>query len=97
MRTVSYGKQLEFLHCMDAFTQESRPLVDFLCRKVRENPRYSYYGSMRYLLPANEKELELEGKTLDEFADLWETGNYRWNIRRVRLSPGWRRSCRIRV
>ena len=71
LRTVSYGKQLEFLHCMDAFTQESRPLVDFLCRKVRENPRYSYYGSMRYLLPANEKELELEGKTLDEFADLW--------------------------
>lgn len=36
METVSYGAQLSFLHCMDAFEEESRPMVEFLSAYTME-------------------------------------------------------------
>ena len=70
LSTVSYGKQLEFLHSMEAFTPESRPLAEFLCRRVKEDPNYSYYRSFGFTYRGNNRELELSREALDEFTDL---------------------------
>lgn len=42
----AYGQKLKFVHTMEMFDPESRPLVDFLTNWVREN--YDRYRSMSY-------------------------------------------------
>lgn len=42
---VEYGKGLAFYHCLDAFTPESRPLVEFVVELV--NTYRDYYGQFR--------------------------------------------------
>ena len=42
---VEYGKNFAFYHCLDAFTRESRPLVEFVVELV--NTYRDYYGQFR--------------------------------------------------
>ena len=59
-----YGKELEFYHTLDAFSQESRPMVEFLIAEIRNpsqpSPQYWYYNrSNRYL--------DITGGNMDAF------------------------------
>lgn len=61
----AYGKQLKFIHMLEAFAPKSKKMVRFICDWVDENKNkyfsYGYYGStykdVRYL-PLSTKELE---------------------------------------
>lgn len=72
-----YGKGLEFIHSISAFTPAVQPLVRFLQKLSQENDRYAgaeeydrdsfyyrYYVSERVSLP---RQLTLSGRYLDEF------------------------------
>ncbi len=67
--TVEYGKQLRFLHHLDAFAPASRPLVQFLLRCVVEHQYLAggYYTYARAL----GRELPLSPAQLDAFFELF--------------------------
>ena len=63
MTRYAYGKQLEFVHTMEAFTPDSVKLVDFLIRWAAHNDEgyyygYQYYGQRGRDLPLEKDELE---------------------------------------
>ena len=62
----AYGKQLEFVHDRSAFAPESLPLVDYLCRAVRESRRAAQRVG---LLPVFRDGFSLSA---DEFADQFD-------------------------
>lgn len=70
LNTVSYGKKLEFLHCMEAFDEESKPLVHFLNHYV-SNGELEYYRRYGISMRGNEKEVTLDEAQLDEFMELY--------------------------
>lgn len=43
-----YGAQLSFLHCMDAFEEESRPMVEFLSAYTMERGSCYQIGTGSY-------------------------------------------------
>lgn len=79
---VSYGKELELLHHIDSFEQESQPLIKFILHKQEEkslyskgNDSYSYrygyhYGHGNYGPDRDKKCLKLTPSGLDELFDL---------------------------
>lgn len=69
LHTVSYGKNLEFLHCMEAFDEESGRLAKFLLKAV-DTPEVQYYRALGIPYRGESKELKLEGYWLDEFMEL---------------------------
>ena len=65
-----YGKNLQFVHTIESFAEESRPLAKFICKWADNNRQFhrssSYYG---YYMGTLEKvrHLELSGNELAEF------------------------------
>lgn len=70
---VSYGKNLTFYHCMEAFDEASQAQLRFIRQYVQDHAlqyEYGYGSSRRYL--------ELDESSLDAFYDLYhdEAGDY---------------------
>lgn len=68
----SYGKNLQFIHAMESFTEQTRPLVSFLVQWAEKN-RYRYGGYSVYGVTygmAKAKEIELSGSELEQFLNL---------------------------
>lgn len=70
LQTVSYGKKLEFLHCMDAFDEESRTLIRFL-EKTISSTELEYYKRYGVAMYQDIKEFALDEAALDEFMALY--------------------------
>ena len=93
-----YGKNLQFVHTIESFDEESRPLAKFICKWADNNRQFhrssSYYG---YYMGTLEKvrHLDLSGNELAEFLLLMEgrklqgesigTRNTTWEITREHL------------
>ena len=93
-----YGKNLQFVHTIESFAEESRPLAKFICKWADNNRQFhrssSYYG---YYMGTLEKvrHLDLSGNELAEFLLLMEgrklqgksigTRNTTWEITREHL------------
>ena len=76
----SYGKNLTFVHAMEAFAQESRGLAEFVCERAKEysakdsySGHYGYYAS--YYLPKL-REMELSVSEFEEFINLMSGGSF---------------------
>ena len=70
----SYGKNLEFLHCMESFEDESKPLVEFVMDWVeynRESYKQPVYGRYyyEYSLPKL-RHIPLDSSSLQRFLDI---------------------------
>lgn len=93
-----YGKNLQFVHTIESFDEESKSLAKFICKWVNNNRQFhrasSYYG---YYMGGLEKvrHLDLSGNELAEFMLLMEgktlygeaigTKNKTWEITREHL------------
>ena len=70
-----YGKNLQFVHTIESFDEESKPLAKFICKWADNNRQFhrssSYYG---YYMGSLEKvrHLDLAGNELAEFLLLME-------------------------
>ena len=69
---VRYGKQLEFIHTMEIFSPESRPMVQFILDWVSQNKsqyvdRY-YYGSY-YIQYQKVRDIYFNRVSVDDFFD----------------------------
>lgn len=69
-----YGKELDFVHTLDAFAQESKPLVSFLMSLSSNDDSYLEtntnpytYGYYAYTTPSMKRYLYLKGRYLDTF------------------------------
>lgn len=71
MNRIAYGKKLEFLHCIEAFSRESRPIAEFImsCRKI---PEFEYYRRFKILYRGVGKEIPLHEELLDRFMETAE-------------------------
>ncbi|WP_455953566.1 SNF2 helicase associated domain-containing protein [Blautia sp.] len=71
----AYGKNLSFIHAMESFAPESRPLVSFILRWADKNQfRYGYGGYSPYhhgFTGARNKLLDLTWEGLEEFLELF--------------------------
>ncbi|MCI5650248.1 MAG: SNF2 family helicase [Fusicatenibacter sp.] len=67
METVSYGTQLSFLHCVDAFCEESKPMVSFLMSTMEENNHCYRSAAGYYASYLDDRQLELNLLNTDEF------------------------------
>lgn len=69
--TASYGKNLEFLHDLEVFDEESRAIIQFIMDKATE---YTYIlkqlGFFRGFPKSDRKALPLSAKAFDEFFEL---------------------------
>lgn len=67
-----YGKNLQFVHTLDSFCEESRPLVKFIRKWTVENEmnyrEVSYYGY--YSEPTKTRYINLYGSYPEEFLDI---------------------------
>ena len=93
-----YGKNLQFVHTIESFDEESKPFAKFICKWADRNRQFhrssSYYG---YYMGTLEKvrHLDLSGNELAEFLLLMEgrtlqgesigTRNTTWEITREHL------------
>ena len=93
-----YGKNLQFVHTIESFDEESKPLAKFICKWADNNRQFhrssSYYG---YYMGSLEKvrHLDLAGNELAEFLLLMEgrilqgesvgTRNKTWEVTREHL------------
>lgn len=75
MNIVSYGKKLEFLHNIDAFDEESRPLVQALMNNMVFTRNYEYYKMYGYVPSGDNRRIELYGQLLDELMLAMEDHN----------------------
>lgn len=67
----SYGKNLEFIHDMDVFAEEDRPIVSYILDKTSEYlDILRQVGMYRGFSKADRKTLPLGSKAFDEFFDL---------------------------
>ena len=84
-----YGKNLHFIHTMEAFREDSKPLVTFLQRWAEENRdrhrQNTYYG---YYSGATEKVryMDLQGSVMTDFLLLMEGKTIDGNIPRDRAT-----------
>lgn len=70
METVSYGAQLSFLHCMDAFEEESRPMVEFLSAYTMECGSCYQIGTGSYASCFDDRYVMISVQNMDEFLRL---------------------------
>ena len=69
--TVSYGKNLEFIHDISVFDETSRPIVQYIIDKTQEYMDVlRQVGMYRGFNKADRKTLPLGAKAFDEFFDL---------------------------
>ena len=75
---VQYGKKLQFVHSLEYFTPESKPLVQFLRRWVDRNKAHyiqsSYYGYSYGYSYAKLRAMPLSSSDLEEVLDAIGTG-----------------------
>lgn len=93
-----YGKNLQFIHTMEAFDEESVPLVKYIRKWAQQNRdayrANSYYGYY-YGAMENIRYMELSGRELEEFlllmgdrviqADVETMPEKEWHVTRERL------------
>ncbi|MDO5417604.1 MAG: DEAD/DEAH box helicase [Lachnospiraceae bacterium] len=93
---VEYGKNFAFYHSLDAFTPESRPLVEFVVEQV--NTYRDYYSQFRkssFDTQPPLRELHLNRENRDRFFDICENQvvetelslRGRWNLLVCRQNP----------
>ena len=70
MNTVSYGKKLEFLHCMDAFDEESKGLIHFMEKNITPT-ELEYYRHYGIIMRGESKEITLNESELDEVMNMY--------------------------
>ena len=69
---ISYGKNLQFIHAVESFTPQSRPLVSFLVQWAERN-EYRYGGYHSYYSVygnAREKQIDLSANDTENFLEL---------------------------
>ncbi len=67
-KKYSYGKKLEFVHMMDAFTKESQRIVKFIDEWVESNvPSYELYSAHYLYSPKKIRNLSLNGGEIECF------------------------------
>ena len=69
-REFAYGKGLSFLHCEEAFDEQSRPLAAFICwwsGRYRDKNTHSYYGGAYYNGDTHVRNIPLDGIALEQF------------------------------
>ncbi|MGN1140134.1 MAG: DEAD/DEAH box helicase, partial [Oliverpabstia sp.] len=71
MNTVSYGKKLEFLHCVDAFDEESKKLIHFIEKSITST-ELEYYRHYGIVMRGEAKSIALSESELDEVMNLFE-------------------------
>lgn len=71
MNTVSYGKKLEFLHCVDAFDEESKELIHFMEKSITPT-ELEYYRHYGIVMRGEAKSIALSESELDEVMNLFE-------------------------
>lgn len=71
MNTVSYGKKLEFLHCVDAFDEESKDLIHFMEKSITPT-ELEYYRHYGIVMRGEAKSIALSEAELDEVMNLFE-------------------------
>lgn len=90
----SYGQKLKFVHTLDAFDIESRPLVKFIYNWAMKNGnqymKQVYYGYSYGYSPVKIKSIPLGSSELGDFLDVMGertfianvngTGEYKWNV-----------------
>ena len=100
--SYSYGKSLEFVHIKGSFTEESRPLVEFLEQWVgRYEKAYLQTSGYSYLYRAalpKARTIVLDGWDWMDFWMRWETGYfmYSWMERRavgMSRTQHWNADC----
>lgn len=67
---VSYGKKLEFLHCMEAFDEDSRKMIHFLERSIPDG-EMEYYRQYGVVMRGDSRNLYLYEEDLDAFMELF--------------------------
>lgn len=78
--TLTYGKNFDIVHHLDAFTPKSQELIQFIRGKVEENTmfmdemRFSYFGRM----PAK-RSITLTPGIMDEFFSIMGEGYVSWH------------------
>ena len=69
---VFYGKNLQFIHAVESFVPQSRPLVSFLVQWAEKN-EYRYGGYHSYYSVygnAREKQIDLSANDMETFLEL---------------------------
>ncbi len=69
METVSYGAQLSFLHCIEAFEEKSRPMAEFLVAYSEENDLCYQTGAGVYASYLENRYITVDPRNIDEFFD----------------------------
>ena len=78
-----YGKSLEFIHTIDAFDMQSKPIIEFLMSLYHKDDaymasntnQYYNYGYYGYMEQTMKRSLCLRGRYLDAFMDLLKDQN----------------------
>lgn len=76
----SYGKKLGFVHNIEAFREEDRPLVKWLCKWVKNNDMPRYYSNY-YMYSSTHKDLNLNIQELEEFIEAMKGRIFEASIR----------------
>lgn len=72
-RRVSYGKNLEFVHYLSAFTRESQPLIQMLIDYVEQVQENNYF--LRYSNASARKSISLSRTIMDKLMEMYEGQN----------------------
>ncbi len=72
LEKVSYGEALSFLHCMEAFTPESRPLVRYLIEHARQQRRLYQTPYGRWYSYESDRYMTIESWMADSFLETLE-------------------------
>lgn len=73
-----YGKNLEFIHCLEAFDVPSQKLVSFLMSLYNKDDNYleskneHFYNYYTFSSDTMHRQIDLKGRYLDEFFDIIE-------------------------
>ncbi len=76
-----YGKNLEFIHCPEAFDAPSQQLVSFLMSLYHKDDNYleskndHFYNYYSFSTDTMHRQIDLKGRYLDEFFDIIEKNN----------------------
>ena len=79
-----YGKKLQFMHTIEAFATESRPLVQFIldwAQRYKERYMRDYYYNYSYgYLPAKLRTISLTSSDLEDVIKTFENGSVIANV-----------------
>ena len=78
---VFYGKNLQFIHAVESFVPQSRPLVSFLVQWAEKNEyRYGGYHSY-YSVYGNAREMCIRDSIMQDTKDKKQTGKKAYQTR----------------